>query len=227
MDKEFSDTRKLVAAVLGHVFFWALVIGLGFWLGFPLGGLSVAALLILNLLVLAAVYYVRDTGSVPSFQAKRKDQLSNVNATELAWYFVRKYKGYRVGNLIDDGDVPEKSDFEDKEEARRIFKFEFNPFNVSGRACLFLALDQELSADKDDVDSLKEAAEEIKSARMVRSWRVMDYEAKKKEAREKLGMTSTPEVFLEMDRDGDNTQDVQLVSRQQLASQGGGSQDEG
>jgi hypothetical protein len=88
-------------------------------------------------------------------------------------------------------------------------------------------LDQELSAEKGDVESLKEAAEEIKSARMVRSWQVPDYEAKKKEAREKLGMTSTPEVFLEMDRDGDNPQDVQLVSRQQLASQGGGSQDEG
>ena len=227
MDREFSESRKLVAAGLGHIFFWALVIGLGFWLGFPLGGLSVAALLILNLLVLAAWYHVRDTGSVPSFQAKKKDQLSNVEARELAWYYVRKYQGYRVDQVIGDGDVPEKSDFEDKEEARRIFKFEFRPLNVSGRACLFLALDQELFAEKADVDSLKEAAEDVKSARMVRSWQVMDYEAKKKEAREKLGMTSTPEVFLEMDREGDNSQSVQLVSRQQVGSQGGGSQDEG
>ena len=227
MDNGFNGSRKVVAAVLGHVFFWGLVIGLGFWLGFPLGGISVAALLILNLLVLAAVYHVRDTGSMPNFQAKKKDQLSNVVAREMSWLYVRKYQGYRVDEVIDDGDVPEKSDFEDKEEARRIFKFEFRPLNVSGRACLFLALDQELSAEKGDVESLKEAAEEIKSARMVRSWQVPDYEAKKKEAREKLGMTSTPEVFLEMDRDGDNPQDVQLVSRQQLASQGGGSQDEG
>jgi len=219
VDLDWSPAQKYAGLFLFEAVFWGLVLSLGFWLGFPGNGLFIGVIAVLNIIIgLAGFMITSEGGEFSGFKTKPKQQLSNIDAKELAWFYIRKYEGYRVKTVIGEGDVPEKGDFEDKEDARRLFKFEFRPLNVSGKACLYLALDQDLSVNIEDTESLKEAAEEIRSTRMVRSWQVPNYEERKKNAREKLGMTSTPEVLLSTG-EGD-TENVQVVTPQQLPSRG-------
>ena len=222
MDNGLSGSRKLVAAVLGHVFFWGLVIGLGFWLGFPLGGISVAALLILNLLVLAAVYHVRDRGQFAGYSTTTKQQLTAKEAYRLVRYmlpFDERY-GYRVDRVIDEGVDPAKSPSDDKEDAVRLYKFEFEPMNVSGRAVLYVDLEQELSVDLDDDDSLPKAADQIQNIRMVKSWTVDSYADMIMDVKESLGRSVSPTItrITETDEGREIEEYPALPSRQNQSS---------
>jgi len=208
----------IIWAVLMTVFFGSLFI-----LGFPTGGLALGVVAALHLGAYPAYKFTKKGDGFSGFKTTAKSELSSVEAKELAWYFSRKFEGHRVDRVIRSGDVPEKGDFEDKDEARRLYKFEFRPLNVRGKICLYMALDQELSVDIDDNKSLKKAAKKIRSTHIVRSWEENNYEEEKRIAREKLGMAATPEVFLDT---GDGEAERVKVLPNQVPQQGGQSAEE-
>lgn len=193
MELEWNDTQKYAAVVLSELLFCAVVLALGYWLGFPLSGIGVAAPIFLSLLVLAAWYEIRQSDSLPNFQTTTKRQLSEEEARVLAEYVIVYKEGYRIGRT-EAGIDPAVSSSDDKEDAVRLFKYEFEPLNISGKATLFIDLEQDLSVDVEDLDSLESAASQIQNKGVVKSWMNEDYGAAVQEKKESLGRSVDPTI---------------------------------
>jgi hypothetical protein len=192
---EWSRGQKVAAGVLGEVLFWALLLTVTYWLGFPTGGLVVAGVFVLNLIVLLAAYYVsREDSRFRGYQTKTEEQLSEEKAFELANYLLVYGRGYRIGRVIERGIDHAQAPSDDKEDAVRLFKLEFEPSNLSGRATLYIDLEQELSVDLEDHESLEQATKEIQNSRMQKSWLSVDYEERVKDTKESLGRSVDPTI---------------------------------
>ncbi|GAA0646317.1 hypothetical protein [Salarchaeum japonicum] len=187
MESSWNTAQKYAGLFLFEIVFWALVLALGFWLGFPGNGLFVGVIAVLNIIIGMAGYFVtRDSSEFSSFQTATKRQLSEEEAYNLARYMLPYRRGYRVERVVDRGIDPAVSASDDKEDAVRLFKLEFEPLNVSGRATLYMDLEQELSVDLDDLDSFENAIDNVQNVRIVKSWTSTNYEEKVQEVKESL-----------------------------------------
>jgi len=201
-DLDWSPAQKYAGLFVFEVVFWFLVLGLGFWLGFPGNGLFVGVLAVLNIIIGLAGYYVtREGGEFSRFQTATKQQLSDEQARELAEYMVVYKYGYRVARK-EGGIDPAVSSSDDKEDATRLYKFEFEPLNLAGRATLFIDLEQELSVDTDDLDSLEETADKVQNKGIVKSWMNEEYGKACKEKKESLGRSVDPTITLTRTENG-------------------------
>ncbi|WP_313694220.1 hypothetical protein [Halorarum halobium] len=194
---EWNKSQKIAAGVLGEIVFWGLVLGLSYWLGFPGGGLFVAALFALNVIVVLGGYFVsRENVRFAGYQTKTEEQLSGKEAFELAEYLLAygdRY-GYRIDRTVDRGIDPAVAPSDDKEDSVRLFKLEFEPLNLQGRATLYIDLEQELSVDLDDTRTLQNAMSKIQNSRIQKSWLSVDYEERVADTKESLGRSVDPTI---------------------------------
>lgn len=218
MESSWNTAQKYAGLFLFEIVFWALVLALGFWLGFPGNGLFVGVIAVLNIIIGIAGYFVtRDSSEFSSFQTTTKQQLSDEQARTLAEYVIVYKYGYRLGRS-EAGIDPAVSSSDDKEDAVRLFKIEFEPLNVSGRATLFLDLEQDLSVDVDDLDSLESAANEIQNKGIVKSWMNESYEEAVQEKKESLGRSVDPTLTVTRTEDGREIREMPAQLRNQSNS---------
>lgn len=202
VDLDWSPAQKYAGLFLFEAVFWGVVLSLGFWLGFPGNGLFVGVIAFLNIVLGAAGYFVtREGGEFSSFQTTTKQQLSDEEARELAEYMTVYRYGYRIARK-EGGIDPALASSDDKEDATRLYRFEFEPLNLSGKATLFLDLEQELSVEIGDTDSLEAAADSIRNKGIVKSWMNEDYRKACEEKKESLGRSFDPTVTVTRTENG-------------------------
>jgi hypothetical protein len=212
---DWSSNQKIVAGVLSELVFWSIVLGLSYWLGFPGGGLFVALLFVLNLIVVAAGYFISQEDGFSGYQTTTEQQVSEKEAFELANYLLVYERGYRVDRVIDRGIDPAVAPSDDKEDAVRLFKLEFEPLNVKGKATLYIDLEQELSVDLDEPGTLRRAVGQIQNSRMQKSWMSVDYEERVEDTKESLGRSVDPTVTKIIETD----EGREVVERPQITEQ--------
>ena len=212
---EWDKSQKVAAAVLGELLFWGVVLGLLYWLGFPTGGVVPALLFLVNLLAVVGVYYTSRTDAFSGYQTTTEQQVREKEAFELAQYMLAYERGYRIDRVIDRGIDPAVAPSDDKEDAVRLFKLEFEPLNVQGKATLYIDLEQELSVDLDDTSTLRKAVREIQNSRIQKSWLSVDYEERVEDTKESLGRSVEATVTKIIEKDGER----EVVERPQLQPQ--------
>jgi hypothetical protein len=214
---EWDKSQKVAAAVLAEVLVWGLILGSGYWLGFPTGGLVPAGLFLVNLLAVVGVYYTSRTDAFSGYQTTTEEQLTVNEANELAQYLLAygKNYGYRVDRKIDFGIDPAQAPSDDKEDAVRLYKLEFEPLNVQGKATLYIDLEQDLSVDVDDPDSLENAMKKLQNTRMQKSWLSVDYEERVEDTKESLGRSVEATVTKIIEKD----EGREVVERPQITQQ--------
>mgnify|MGYP000541810451 CR=1 FL=1 len=196
----WNQTQQYVAAALGHVLFWGLFFVFGFQGWVPVFPLMATALAFLNVIIILAWNYTGGE-SVPGFETTTKQQLTDEKARTLARYMIVYNYGFRVDRAVA-GIDPAVSSSDDKEDAVRLFRYEFEPLNRSGRVTLFIDLEQDLSVDVDDLDSLQSAVMKVQNKGMVKSWMSEDYEQACEEKKKSLGRSVDPRITVERTRDG-------------------------
>lgn len=194
MDYELSKGQKYVAFFVLEIFFWGAFLLLGFAGWIPGFQLLAGLIALLNILIGVAGYYVtRDEADLYGFQTTTKRQLTEEEARVLAEYLLVYKYGFRPART-EAGIDPAVSSSDSKEDAVRLFKYEFEPLNMSGRATLFIDLEQDLSVDVEDLDSLEGAASKIQNKGVVKSWMNADYEKAVQEKKESLGRSVDPTI---------------------------------
>lgn len=175
--------------------------GLGFAGWVPVFPLMAAALAFLNVVILFAGYFVSRDESMPGFETTTKQQLTDEEARELSRFMVVYSYGFRV-EKAEPGTEPAVDSSDDKEDAVRLFKYEFEPLNRSGRATLLLDLEQDLSVDVDDPESLRKAVKKVQNKGIVKSWMHEDYKQACENKKKSLGRSVDPRITVERTRDG-------------------------
>jgi hypothetical protein len=192
---EWSKAQKYAGFFLFEIVFWTLVLGFGFWVGFPGNGLFVGMIAAANILIGVAGWYVtKEEAGFTGYATTQKQQLKEEQAYKLTRYMLAYRRGYRVGRVRERGIDPAVAPSDDKDDAVRLFKLEFEPLNRSGKATVYLDLEQELSVDKDDIDSLDSAVDQVQNVRIVKSWTSVNYEDKVVDVKESLGRSSSPTI---------------------------------
>lgn len=204
MDYDLSKSQKYVGFFLFETVFWVLFLAAGFSGWIPGFGLIAVAVAFLNILIGVAGYYVTRDDGFHGFQTTTKRQLTEKEAYRLVHHMLRfdERFGYSVGRVVEQGIDPAKSPSDDKEDAVRLFKFEFEPLNLSGRATVYMDLEQELSVDLSDDDSLFDAADRVQNIRIVKSWMSSDYAKKVEGVKESLGRAGSATVTVTRTDDG-------------------------
>jgi hypothetical protein len=194
VDLDWSPAQKYAGLFLFEAVFWGLVLSLGFWLGFPGNGLFVGVIAVLNVIIGLAGYMVtREDGEFSGFRATRKEQLADEEIKELVEWALQFKIGYYPGRN-EGGIEPAVAPSDDKEDAVRLYKYEFEPLNLSGKATVLIDMEQEISVDLGDDDSMENAWESIRNKKIVKSWLNTDYEAKVEKKRKSLGRSKSPMI---------------------------------
>jgi len=164
-----------------------------FFLGWPTGGIAVAVVVLLHLLAGAAWYHVRDGGSFPGYTTTRKEQLSEEEIKKLVeWALQFKIGYYPARN--EGGIEPAVTPSDDKEDAVRLYEYEFEPMNLSGKATVLVDMEQEISVEIGDDDSMEKAWEQIRNKSIVKSWMNADYEGQVEKTKKSLGRSKSPMI---------------------------------
>jgi hypothetical protein len=189
----YSKYQKYALAGVVDAVFWVLFVGTLFFLGFPTSGIAVGIAVVLHLLGGAAWYHVRDTGRFPGYSTTRKEQLSEEEVRRLVEWGLQFKEGYYPARN-EGGIEPAVAPSDDKEDAVRLYKYEFEPMNLSGRATVLVDMEQELSVDLDDYRSKEKAWKRIRNKKIVKSWMNVEYEAEVEKKRKSLGRSKSPMI---------------------------------
>ena len=223
MSLDWSKSQKYVGFFLFESVFWVLFLAAGFSGWIPGFGLIAVAVAFLNILIGVAGYYVTRDDGFHGFQTTTKEQLTEKEASRLVHHMLRfdERFGYCVGRVVEQGIDPAKSPSDDKEDAVRLFKFEFEPLNLSGRATVYMDLEQELSVDLSDDDSLFDAADKVQNIRIVKSWMSQDYKEKVADVKESLGRAGSATVTVTRTDDGQEIHEIPARIQNQGSSNSG------
>lgn len=189
----YSKYQKYALVGVVDGLFWVVFLGSIFFLGFPTGGIAVGVVVLLHLLGGAAWYHLRDGGSFPGYTTTRKQQLSEEEIRELVEWALQFKMGYYPARN-EGGIEPAVAPSDDKEDAVRLYKYEFEPANLSGRATVFVDMEQEISVEIGDYDSMRTAWERIRNKKVVKSWMNTEYKAQVEKTKKSLGRSKSPMI---------------------------------
>jgi len=207
---DWSRNQLYAAVLIAEILFWGLFFGIGFQGWIPAFPLIATGLAILNVVILFGAYFTGGE-SMPGFETTTKQQLTDRKARELAEYMLifGEYGLYPAMNQS--GVDPEVSPSDDKEDATRLFAYEFEPLNFSGRATLLLDLEQDLSVEIGDKDSLEKASQKIQNKQIVKSWMVEDYVEAVETAKENLGRSASHTITTITETDWNGSREIRKV----------------
>jgi len=220
---EYSKAQKYALAGVGDVLFWVFFLGTLFFLGFPTSGIAVGVGVLLHLFGGAMWYHVRDTGSFPGYTTTRKEQLSDEEIRELVEWALQFKLGYYPARS-EGGIEPAVTPSDDKEDAVRVYEYEFEPKNLNGKATVLVDMEQEISVDINDFESKESAWKKIRNKNIVKSWMNTDYYGEVEKKKKSLGRSKSPLIRTVREEDGQTFVEERPAALPAPQNQGGSSE---
>ncbi len=137
--------------------------------------------------LVVAVVWVLDSESEESWWTRKTDdQLSSYEAQQLLDYYLFYEENMNTeGGMVEKGPDNVNSEFED--EPIRLYKMVFERKNYSEKVGVLIDLEQPLSVDPENPESLRRTAKKIDDLKIIRGSKVSDFDSAMREARKEIG----------------------------------------